>query len=42
VKQLRRNLAAEIKCFETLRDLYRSREISVSTSLLDSRLLLSN
>ncbi len=42
VEDVCRNLGAEIKCFETLRDLYRSREISVPPSLLESRLLLSN
>jgi len=40
--EVRRTLKAEIQCFETLKQLYYSMEISVPPSLLDSRLLLSN
>jgi len=40
--EVRRALKAEIQCFETLKGLYYSMEISVPPSLLDSRLLLSN
>ncbi len=42
VDVVRRNLRAEIKCFETLQSLHDAMEISTPSSLLDSRLLLSN
>ena len=41
-EEVRRNLKAEIACFQTLQGLYRAMHVDIPPSLLDSRLLLSN